>query len=350
MRIGIVNDLKLAIEALRRVVAAAPDSSVAWIAEDGQQALDRCREDRPDLVLMDLIMPVMDGVESTRRIMAECPCPIVVVTATVDGNATKVYDALGFGALDAVNTPTLGPRGDVGGAEALLRKIELVRRMHRPMPRLAVPAVDRPAAALAGAGARDPLIAIGASTGGPQALVTLLSGLPDTLGAPIVVVQHVDAEFVPGLVRWLGDQIARPVRIAEPGPVKPGEVHVAGHNRHLVLDAAGRFDYREQPEDLPHRPSVDVLFQSLAASRRRGVAVLLTGMGRDGAEGLLAMRKSGWCTIAQDRETSVVWGMPGTAVRLGAAEEVLPIDAIAARVARAMTALDSDRPRPGADR
>lgn len=337
MRIAIVNDMRLAIEALRRVVASVPGAEVAWVAEDGLQALEKCRVDRPDLVLMDLIMPVMDGVESTRRIMSECPCPVVVVTATVDGNASKVYDALGHGALDAVNTPTLGPQGDVGGGEALVRKIEMVRRMHRPSP----PSREATAPAAAPPPPCDPsrrearLVAIGASTGGPQALATILSALPRSFTLPVVVVQHVDAEFVPGLVRWLADQVDRPVRIAEPGALSAGEVVVAGHNRHLVVEGSGRLGYRDEPSDVAHRPSVDVLFRSLAELRGTcGVAALLTGMGRDGADGLLALRRAGWCTIAQDRGSSVVWGMPGTAVQLGAACDVLPLSEIAARIAR----------------
>ena len=348
MRIAIVNDMRLAIEALRRVVMSVPGAEVAWIAEDGLQALEKCRDDRPDVVLMDLIMPVMDGVESTRRIMAECPCPIVVVTATVDGNASKVYDALGHGALDAVNTQTLGPQGDVGGAESLVRKIEMVRRMHRPAApsRDAIAAPASPSTPCAPARRAARLVAIGASTGGPQALATILSSLPKAFTLPVVVVQHVDAEFVPGLVRWLADQVDRPVRIAEPGPIAAGEVVVAGHNRHLVVEGADRLAYRDEPSDVAHRPSVDVLFRSLAELRGGcGIATLLTGMGRDGAEGLLALRRAGWCTIAQDRGSSVVWGMPGTAVQLGAACDVLPLSEIASRIVR-----ESNVPSPASGR
>ena len=346
LRVGIVNDLRLAVEALRRVVASAPSCEVAWVAMDGQEAVEACRRDRPDLVLMDLIMPVMDGVESTRRIMAECPCPIVVVTATVDGNYAKVYDALGHGALDAVNTPVLGRDGSLEGAAALLRKIELVRRMHRVRPRSESPAATpaatlepgggcRPAAAESSRPTAMPMVAIGASTGGPQAVATVLAQLPAAFESPILLVQHVDAEFVPGLVRWLAGQSGRRVVVADPGPIEPGTVHVAGRNLHLVVSPHGRLEVSEEPRESLHRPSVDVLFESLAANRRfRGIALLLTGMGRDGAAGMLALRRQGWCTIAQDRESSVVWGMPGAAVQLGAAAEVLPLPMIAARIAR----------------
>jgi len=347
VRVAIVNDLRLAVEALRRVVVSVPGAQVAWIAEDGRQALEKCRADRPDVVLMDLIMPVMDGVESTRRIMAECPCPIIVVTATVDGNASKVYDALGHGALDAVNTPVLGPKGDLSGGEPLVRKIELVARMFRPAsaPRPSAAPVPAKTPSVIGAS----IVAIGSSTGGPQALAKVLGSLPKDLAAPVVIVQHVDAEFVPGLARWLSEQVGRLVRVAEPGPLSPRELVVAGHNRHLVVEPGGILAYRDEPADSLHRPSVDVLFRSLVASRvRPGVAVLMTGMGRDGAEGLLELRRAGWCTIAQDRASSVVWGMPGTAVQLGAAELVLALPEIADGIARAFRAnVPPPAPAPG---
>jgi two-component system response regulator WspF len=346
MRVAIVNDLRLAVEALRRVVATIPGAEVAWVAMDGAEAVRRCCEDRPDVVLMDLVMPVMDGVESTRRIMEECPCPIVVVTATVEGNCSLVYHALGHGALDAVNTPTIGIGGDMSGATPLIRKIEQVRRMSEleAGPRRSSPAAstdqsmlrataaERSPASFRGVG--SPVLAIGASTGGPQALAKVLSALPPEFDWPVLVVQHVDAEFVEGLATWLGEQVRRPVSIAVPGLPSRGRVAIAGSNLHLVMETGGRLGTAVEPSDVLHRPSVDVLFSSLASRPGgAGIAVLLTGMGRDGAAGLLELRRAGWSTIAQDEATSVVWGMPGAAVRLDAAEEVLPLDRIGARIA-----------------
>jgi two-component system response regulator WspF len=333
VRIAIVNDLRLAAETLRRVVLSRPGTEVAWIAIDGQDALAKCKADVPDLVLMDMIMPVMDGVEATRRIMRECPCPIVVVTATVEGNASKVFDALGHGALDAVNTPRLGLGGNVEGGAELIRKIDLVEMLSRP----ARPGPVRTTAPfLHPASGSAPLLAIGASTGGPQALVEVLSALPKPFHHPIVVVQHVGVEFVPGLADWLSRQASRPVRIVTaPEAPADGTVHLCGREAQFVLDTAGRLAIVDKPTDRLHKPSVDALFDSLASSGRRGVAVLLTGMGRDGAEGLLGLRKAGWWTIAQDRDSSVVWGMPGEAVRIGAADEILPLSRIAPAIAAA---------------
>ncbi|MGA0287390.1 MAG: chemotaxis-specific protein-glutamate methyltransferase CheB [Phycisphaerales bacterium] len=338
MRVAIVNDLRLAVEALRRVVASIPEAEVAWVAMDGAEAVRRCHEDRPDVVLMDLLMPVMNGVESTRRIMTECPCPILVVTATVDGNSLLVYDALGHGALDAVNTPTIGTGGDMSGAAALVRKIEQVRRLSE-FETASSKSISGVSAAGANAGVASgrsspPILAIGASTGGPQALATVLAQLPRDFDWPVLVVQHVDAEFVGGLATWLGEKVGRRVSVAGSGVPRPGEVAIAGSDRHLIMEPDGRLATVTEPSNVLHRPSVDVMFSSLARNPgSTGVAVLLTGMGRDGAAGLLELHRAGWSTIAQDEASSVVWGMPGAAARLGAAQELLPIERIGSRVA-----------------
>ena len=343
-RVAIVNDLAMAREALRRVVLQVPGTEVAWTANDGSEAVACARSDRPDLVLMDLIMPVMDGVDATRRIMAESPCPIVVVTATVEGNASRVYEAIGAGALDAVDTPRLGSEGTKGD-RPLLEKIDAVRRMRAEegaAPRTASAATaGRAAAAVPPAEGPDvtcPIVAVGASTGGPQALATLLAGLPDPLPFAVVIVQHMDAGFLPGLARWLGGQSGRTVRLARRGD-RPdaGAILVAGEPLQMVMRGDGTLDYEFGDVDLVHRPSVDSLFASLALTRaRRGAAVLLTGMGRDGAAGMLAMREAGWRTFAQDRATSIVWGMPGAAAALGAAEAILPLARLGGAVTEAL--------------
>ncbi len=320
MRVAIVNDLKLAVEVLRQSVLRIPGAEVAWIAEDGRQAIEQCAKDRPDLVLMDMQMPVMDGAVATREIMRRTPCPIIVVTASIQANLDRVYDALGAGALDVTTTPTFGPGGSIEGLDSLARKIDHVRQLDRGHDvRMREVATSSPS----GRG----IIAIGASTGGPQALAAVLPrGM--VLAAPVVIVQHIDRAFAPGLAEWLGRETGHTVVLAEDGQApSTGTVFVACSDDHLVLEH-GRFAHRSEPRSLAHRPSVDVFFESLVG-QPRGVAVLLTGMGRDGAEGLRALRRAGWHTIAQDEATSVVWGMPGAAVALGAAVEVLPINRIA---------------------
>jgi chemotaxis response regulator CheB len=333
MRVGIVNDVQMAVEVLRRVVTSAPEHTVAWVAYDGAEAAERCLADTPDVVLMDLIMPVVNGVEATRRMMRQSPCAILVVTANVDHNASLVFDAMGQGALDAVNTPVLQRGGVEGGAELLAKLATIGRLLQKSTGRSAVE--PRPTSA-GRAGAA--FLAIGASTGGPAALAAVLSALPRGGGFATAIVQHVDAQFAPGLRRWLERESGHPVLIAEPGArPEAGGVVLAATNDHLVLRADGTFGYVIEPADYPYRPSVDVFFSSVVAHwRGTAVGVLLTGMGRDGAEGLLAMRRAGWVTIAQDKDSSVVYGMPKAAAEIGAASQVLPLGLIAPAVAAAV--------------
>lgn len=335
MRIAIVNDVRMAAETLRRVVAAVPGYDVAWIAYDGAEAVRQCAIDLPDLILMDLIMPVMDGVEATQRIMAQSPCAILVVTATVEGNATQVFQAMSYGALDAVNTPMLGLGGDPSGGRALTDKVATIAKLlgkHNNRGRSAEPAPERSRSLeVPSFGAAPPLIAIGSSTGGPAALAEILTALPANLRAAIVIAQHVDEQFAQGMADWLNDRTPLPVAIAQPGSrLQVGKVLLAGTNDHLVINANLRLAYTAEPRHYPYRPSVDVLFESLADHwPQPGQAIVLTGMGRDGAQGLKVLRDRGWRTIAQDQATCVVYGMPKAAAELGAAQQVLPIGAIA---------------------
>jgi two-component system response regulator WspF len=322
MRVAIVNDLALAREVLRRLVQSVPGHTVAWTAADGAEAVRKAAADPPDAILMDLVMPVMDGAEATRRIMADSPCPILIVTSSVTGNFSKVYEAMGHGGLDAVNTPTLGPGGQVVDGEGILTRLaKLNRAGATPAPALPAQAAAKPA------GEGPPLLALGASTGGPEALARVLEPLPADFPAPVVVVQHIAADFAPSLATWLQGRTRLRVRLAVAGDKpSPGDVLVAGSDDHLVLRCDRRLTYTPEPADYPYRPSVDALFASLATSwPSPGVAALLTGMGTDGARGLLQLRQAGWFTLAQDRASSVVYGMPQAAAQLGAACQVLPL-------------------------
>jgi two-component system, chemotaxis family, response regulator WspF len=339
MRIAIVNDMFLAVEALRRVVSSVPDYEIAWVARNGVEAVEKCAADTPDVVLMDLIMPVMDGVEATRRIMAASPCLILVVTETVGGNAAKVFEAMGYGARDAVNTPVLGGNGQVEGGATLLAKIATLGKLLDTKPRQGVrrrviPTAPDPACDL------PPLVAIGASTGGPAALAHILSGLPAGFPAALVIIQHVDVQFAAGLADWLQAQTALEVRLVQDGcRLEVGTVWLAGTNDHLVLTPQHALSYVYEPRDYPYRPSVDVFFKSLAKNGPKpwpGMAagVLLTGMGRDGAEGLAVLRRAGWYTMAQDQASSVVYGMPKAAAEAGAAMQIVSLEAIAPALVR----------------
>jgi two-component system response regulator WspF len=338
MRIAIVNDVVMALEAVRRVVVGASGHQLAWVAFNGEEAVRRCADDTPDLILMDLIMPKLDGVEATRRIMEESPCAIVVVTASVEDNSSRVFEAMGAGALDAVNTPVLEQPGAPDGANALLSKIETIRKLiGAPAPRPDGGEVKR------SADSRDSgsLVVIGASAGGPAALGKVLSELPANFPAPIIVIQHVDAQFAKGLGEWLGHQTQLTVRVAtENDRPEPGVVILAGTDDHLVFTGPGRLGYSHEPVDCSYRPSIDVFFQSVDQFwNGEIIPVVLTGMGRDGAEGLRMLRNRGHHTIAQDRASSAVYGMPKAAADINAATEILPLEKIGPRLIQLVSKL-----------
>lgn len=335
MNIAIVNDVPMATEALRQTIAAAGKHTVIWTASNGREALTLCQQDRPHLLLMDLVMPVMDGVEATRLIMASCPCAILIVTANVGYSASKVFEAMGEGALDAIDTPEIGLGRRGRGPALLLAKIDnlerlIVDRWSAVVRTPAVSATPQP---------DFPLLAIGASAGGPAALATVLGGLPRDPGVAIVIVQHVDAQFAAGMATWLGQQSAMPVKVAQEGEVlEVDRVYLAGTNDHLILTDAHRLGYSPQPEDYVYRPSVDVFFQSICQQWCGDViGLLLTGMGRDGALGLRHLRNKGFHTIAQDEASSAVYGMPKAAAKLEAAVEILPLPQIASQLMKALT-------------
>jgi two-component system response regulator WspF len=333
MKIAIVNDMPMAIEALRRAIAFEPAHEVVWVARDGAEAVERCAALTPDLILMDLIMPVMDGVEATRRIMAASPCAIVIVTVDREQNVHRVFEAMGHGALDVVDTPAIGGGNPKEAAAPLLRKILNIGWLigQRDSRVRAAPAPLRETAQRRG------LVAIGSSAGGPAALEVLLKALPRQFPAAIVLVQHVDQVFAAGMAQWLSSSSGLTVRLALDGePPQPGEVLLAGTNHHIRLLKNGTLAYTAEPVNEIYRPSIDVFFESVASYwNGDAVGVLLTGMGRDGAQGLKLMRQRGFLTLAQDQQSCAVYGMPKAAAAIDAAKEILPLDAIAPRLIEA---------------
>jgi two-component system response regulator WspF len=330
MKIAIVNDMPMAVEALRRALAFEPAHEVVWAASNGADAVRKCAEQTPDLILMDLIMPVMDGVEATRQIMAATPCAIVIVTVDRQQNMNRVFEAMGHGALDVVDTPAIGGANPREAAAPLLRKILNIgwligQRGARE------PATVSPVRA---AVQRQGLVAIGSSAGGPAALEQLLKDLPVNFPAAIVLVQHVDQVFAAGMAEWLSSAAGLPVRLAREGePPQPGTVLLAGTNHHIRLLKNGTLAYTAEPVNEIYRPSIDVFFESVARYwAGDAVGVLLTGMGRDGAQGLKLMRQQGWLTIAQDQQTCAVYGMPKAAAAIDAAVEIRPLNTIAMRL------------------
>jgi two-component system response regulator WspF len=326
VRIGIVNDLPMVAELLRRLIYASGEHEIAWIARDGTEAVTRCAGDLPELVLMDLIMPHLDGVEATRQIMRRSPCPILILTASVGGNATKVFEALGAGALDAIDIPTVTVTRKTG--RSLLRKIKVIERQIAGKETLAEdtrPKVNS---------ATESLVVMGASAGGPAALANVLSTLPDDFPSAIVIIQHIDERFAQGLVDWLSKRSKLPVRLAcEDDCLISGHVFVAGGGNHLVFTKPSRLGYTAEPAGNPYCPSVDVFFASVARYFRGSITgVLLTGMGQDGARGLKTLRDAGFHTIAQDEKSSAVYAMPKAAAAINAASEILPLLMIGPRL------------------
>ncbi|HAT32636.1 MAG TPA: chemotaxis response regulator protein-glutamate methylesterase [Janthinobacterium sp.] len=328
MKIAIANDVAMAAEALRRVVAGTAEHQVLWIARTGLEAVRLCAESRPDLILMDLNMPELDGVEATRQIMEHSPCAILVVTGRPQDNVNQVFRALGAGALDVTATPVLRGRDD--GDAQLLAKIKTIGKLIRhggdTAPAKSGAAVERPDSEV------RTLVAIGASTGGPAALAKVLGGWTPPPSCAVVVVQHIDAAFAVVFAKWLADQLPMPVRMIEHGDeLTAGALHIAMTNDHLLLNQQHRLNYNAVPRDYVYRPSVDVFFHCVARHwRGEAIGILLTGMGRDGGDGLLAMRQAGMSTIAQDQASSAVYGMPRAACELNAAQLILPLDQIGA--------------------
>jgi len=277
-------------------------------------------------------------VETTRRIMASNPCAILIVTGSVRVNASRIFEAMGYGALDAVDTPLVGGAPSGEAARSLLSKIATVSRLVRDRRGRRSTALS--AHGLSNPPRRDRLVAIGSSAGGPAVLAAILHGLPRDFPAAVVLVQHVDEQFAAGMATWLDESTALSVRVAKEGD-RPtvGEVLLAASGDHLTLKAADRVGYTAHPIDYVYRPSVDVFFQSVCRFwRGEVIGVLLTGMGRDGALGLKALRDSGHYTIAQDQATSAVYGMPKAAAAINAAVDILPAGRIAAKLIAVLAA------------
>lgn len=353
MRVAIVNDMPLATEALKRLILTNPAYKIAWTAANGDAAIRNCLADKPDVILMDLVMPGISGAETTREIMKKSPCAILVVTATVAGNFKLVNEAMGYGAYDAVETPSIN--GNTNSASQLMAKLVNVERINQrlqatsaasPSPP-AKPAYVSPSGSYHTSGL-PPIVAIGSSTGGPAALETILAQLKPTFPAAILVAQHIGEEFASPLVAWLSSRSKLRIRAAQPGQrPESGTVYIAATSNHLILATDGTLQYSPHPIDNPYRPSVDALFNSIAdAGCQPRVAVLLTGIGNDGARGLLRLRQAGWHTIAQDEATCVVYGMPQAAAKLGAASRVLPLQDIAFNIEAFLGNPVAHSPRP----
>jgi two-component system chemotaxis response regulator CheB len=361
IKVLIVDDSALVRRLLTEILAADREIEVVGTAADPLIARERIKQLNPDVLTLDVEMPRMDGLTFLANLMRLRPMPVVMVSSLTEKGAEVTLRALELGAVDFVAKPKIDVAHTLVeyGAEIVAKVKAAARARVRPRAASASGAlrgqgdgtgretrtgerfasVSSPLAALR---ASTCLIAIGASTGGTEAIKDILVELPPD-APPIVITQHIPAAFSAAFARRLDSLSAMRVCEAADGqPILPGHAYVAPGNRHLLVERSGaRYHCRlsDAPPVNRHRPSVDVMFQSVSAAVGvNAIGVLLTGMGEDGARGLKAMREAGAPTIAQDEKTSVVWGMPGAAVRLGAAAEVLPLERIAARLMELATA------------
>lgn len=334
IRVVVVEDSPTASALLLAVLAEDPLIEVVGTARDGIEAVELTLQLRPDLVTMDVHMPRLDGLSATREIMRLVPTPILIVTASArDDEVTKSFSALESGALAVVDKP-VDP-----GHVAFEAQVAHLREMIHSMASVKVvrdrrhvaPALPTPAPSTRSAPVR--LVAIAASTGGPPALLQVLRGIPRGLPAPLLIVQHIATGFVAGFASWLAQASGHPVEVAQTGrTAEPGVVFVAPDGAHLEITPDGRLRLASSAPVRGHRPSAERLFLSVAQSGIPAAAVILTGMGSDGSGALPALRSAGARILAQDEESSVVFGMPRAAAETGLVDEILPLWRIGSRL------------------
>ena len=374
IRVIVVDDSALMRRVITGLIEQDPSIRVVATARNGREAIDLVQELRPDIVTMDVRMPVMDGLATTEHLMAYCPTPILVLTASLASHEVDItFKMLGAGALEVIEKPSGSDAQALdrtGGA--LIRRIKLLARVKvvthlrgRRKPAETISTMTFPVAHGQGdkqtrkqadklsaketpsfpvslsPGLDVPLIVIGASTGGPRVVNELLSSLPSDLRAAVLVVQHIAHGFSAGMAEWLANASRLPVKLAIEGQaIRVGEVLIAPDTRDLLITCERTIHLSDTPL-LIQRPSIDISMQAAAeVFGARAIGVLLTGMGRDGAYGMLTIKRSNGYTIAQDEATSTIFGMPRAAIQLGAALEVLPAIRIAPRLAELIKQLD----------
>jgi two-component system chemotaxis response regulator CheB len=335
VRVLVVEDSLTVRRRLCDVLGADPEIEVVGEAGDGKRAIELCRTIRPDVVTLDMMLPVMTGLAATEYIMAHCPTPILIVSASTNrGELFRTYDALAAGAVDVLDKP-LGDERDADWERRIVSAVKLVSRIKvithlrarlREIGRPHAPGVpgDPPPAPRG----EYSVVGIGASTGGPAAIVDVLRALPAAFPLPVLLVLHIGEPFGRAFAEWLDGQTPHRVSYARDGEAVSGvagRVVMAPPDQHLIV-SGGRLELTSSPPRHSCRPSVDALFESIAREYgAAGVGCLLTGMGKDGALGLLEIKQARGLTVAQDEATSVVYGMPREAVLLGAASRVLPL-------------------------
>lgn len=339
----IVEDSRVARELLVHILESDPAINVMGASGSGYEVLELLRKKRPHVITMDIEMPGLDGFETTRKIMETSPVPIVIVSAKLNpGRAENVFKSLEAGAVAVVEKPP-GPghaeyetlAADLVRMVKLMAEVKVIRRWGRPPP-AAPPLMTEQQRSLFRERSPIDLVVLGASTGGPQAIQKLIKSLEAPLPVPILVVQHIAQGFMEGFVEWLRNSTKQPAEIAAAGELpRAGHIYFPPDDFHMELDGEGRFILHRGEKRHGMRPSVSVLFRSAAQrAGRRVIAIILTGMGRDGADEMKALRDLGALTFAQDQDSCVVFGMPREAIELGAAQFVMSPEEIGAQIHR----------------
>lgn len=338
VKVLIVDDSASVRLFLEGIFSVDPAIQVVGTAENGEEAVAAAQRLAPDVITMDIYMPLMNGLDATRRIMETCPTPIIILSGNLDPDEVITsFRAMEAGALTALPKPRgAGHPDHEREISTLLQRVKLmaevkvVKRWPRLQKKLSTPHL--PEVIGAEVTARPQVVVIGASTGGPVVIQSILAQLSGTFPLPLLIVQHMAKGFVTGFAEWLAFTSPLPVHVASQGEVVlPGHVYIAPDGFHMLVEQMGRIRLSDAPAENGLRPAVASLFRSAADSYGKGaVGVLLTGMGSDGAEELLQLKREGAVTIAQDRASSVIYGMPGEAVRVGAATHVLEPGKIAA--------------------
>jgi two-component system chemotaxis response regulator CheB len=338
IKVLIVEDSQVVRDFMTFILSSDPAIQVIGTARDGREAIRAVREKRPDVVTMDVVMPGMDGFEATRIIMETTPVPIVIVSASWDPRVVeKTFLAMEAGAVAAVRKPVGITHPDYKNqAKELTRTVKLMSEVkvikRRPQGKKGVMISGGPTAGVIPPATSElKVVAIGASTGGPPVIETILSGLPKDFPAPLLIVQHIAVGFVQGFAEWLANSSGLPVKIAAQGEyLLPGCAYIAPDDLQMGVESGGRINLSNSDPENGLRPSVSWLFRSVGeVFGKNAIGVLLTGMGKDGAQELKRMRERGGVTIVQDRESCIVYGMPGEAVAIDAHSYVLPPAGIA---------------------
>jgi two-component system chemotaxis response regulator CheB len=339
----VVEDSLVVRQLLVHIIASDPRLVVAAAVSSAEEALQEIGRVQPDVVSMDIRLPGMDGLEATRRIMSEHPTPIVVIADSIEDSSLKIsMNALRAGALTVVEKPVgLSSANYAGIASTICTQLYIMSQVPVVRQRSFAPWREKSASMVPKrdpdwSAARPSIMGIAASTGGPPALAKVLGALPENFPLPILLVQHMGAPFMEGFASWLNGLTPLDVCLAQDQEIPaPGRVYVAPGDRHLLLSPAGTLKVSSEPPLANQRPSATMLFKSIAQSAgRRGLGVILTGMGEDGAQGLVEMRQAGGYGLAEDESTAVVYGMPAVATRMGGVNVSLPLELIAPRILR----------------